>query len=179
MTNSKILYSEIELINRLVFKTCGLDLTNVETELESKEYFAHNFTLGGRKVKFRKAKITPTKIGQFVTLWKRNEKGITEPFDISDEIDFYIIAVRKDTDFGLFIFQKAALHGNRILSDKKKDGKRGFRVYQTWDLAMSKQALKTQHWQTKYFLDFSQNKRIDMENAKDLFERVKQKECLK
>ena len=168
MTTSKITYSELELIDNIVFKACGLELKNVETELESKEYFAHNFELGGQKVKFRIAKITPTKTGQFVTIWKRNEKGITEPFDILDDIDFYIIATRKETEFGLFVFPKNVLYENKILSDKNRDGKRGIRVYPNWDLTTNKQAQKTQLWQTKYFLDISQDKQIDLKRATEL-----------
>ncbi len=119
MKNAKTIYSELERINKSVFEPCGLELTNVETELESQEYFAHTFQLGGKNVKFRTSKITPTKTGQFVTIWKRNEKGITEPFDISDNLDLYIIASRKDSNFGFFIFPKTVLHENKILSDKR------------------------------------------------------------
>ena len=168
MTISNITYSELELIDKIVFKTCGLELTNVETELESREYFAHNFELDGQKVKFRTAKITPTKTGQFVTIWKRNENGITEPFDILDDIDFYIIATRKETEFGLFVFPKNILYENKILSDKNRDGKRGIRVYPSWDLTTNKQAQKTQLWQTKYFLEITQDKQIDLKRATEL-----------
>ena len=168
MTTFKTAYSELELIDKIVFKTCGLELTNVETELESREYFAHNFELGGQKVKFRTAKITPTKTGQFVTIWKRNENGITEPFDILDDIDFYIIATRKETEFGLFVFPKNVLYENKILSDKNRDGKRGIRVYPSWDLTTNKQAQKTQLWQTKYFLEITQDKQIDLKRATEL-----------
>jgi hypothetical protein len=44
-------------------------------ERESLEYAACSFKLNSMSVKFRVAKITPTKIGQFVTLWKRVSKG--------------------------------------------------------------------------------------------------------
>ncbi len=162
------MYSELALIEKTVFKPCEIELTNVKTEIESQEYFAHNFELGGQKVKFRTAKITPTKTGQFVTIWKRNEKGVTQPFDISDNFDFYIIATRKETSFGLFIFPKTVLYENQILSDKTKEGKRGIRVYPTWDLTTSKQAQKTQYWQTKYFLEISQNQQIDLEKVKKI-----------
>ena len=168
MTTSKTTYSELELIDKIIFKTCGLELKNVETELESREYFAHNFELSGQKIKFRTAKITPTKTGQFVTIWKRNEKGITEPFDISDEIDLFIIATRKEAEFGLFVFPRNVLYENKILSDKNRDGKRGIRVYPSWDLTTNKQAQKTQLWQTKYFLDISQDKQIDLKRATEL-----------
>ena len=44
------------------------------------------------------AKITPTKIGQFVTLWKRSGKLPIQPFDLS--IDFVVVSVRKGDLFG-------------------------------------------------------------------------------
>ena len=38
------------------------------------------------------AKTTPTKKGQFVTIWKRHsDKGHIIPFDINDNIDFIVI----------------------------------------------------------------------------------------
>ena len=109
MTNSSKIFSEIELINDRVFQVCGIVLENVETEIESQEYFAHNFELNKQKAKFRMAKITPTKTGQFVTIWKRNENKITEPYNIDDEFEFYIIATRQEEKFGVFIFDKTIL----------------------------------------------------------------------
>ena len=169
MTISKNIYPDLELIDKLVFKTCGLEFSNFETELESQEYSACNFRLDKQNVKFRIAKITPTKTGQFVTIWKRNEKRITQPFDITDDIDFFLIATRQQKQFGLFIFTKSVLHNNKILSDKTKEGKRGIRVYPSWDLTTNKQAQKTQKWQTRYFLEISQDKLIDIKKAKYLF----------
>jgi hypothetical protein len=168
LTNSKISYSELELIDQSVFQPCGLALTNVEAESESQEYFAHSFQLEGHNIKFRTAKITPTKTGQFVAIWKRNEKGITAPFDTSDDFGFFIIATRKDFQFGIFIFPKTILHEHGILSDKAKGGTRGIRVYPPWDLTTNKQAQKTQHWQTNYFLEISKGQQIDPERAKKL-----------
>lgn len=170
MTNAKTLHPEIERIDKAVFKICKFELTNVENEVESQQYLAYNFLLNGQNIKFRKAKITSTKIGQFVTIWKRNKKGITEPFAISDEFEFYIIATRQNENFGLFIFPKSVLYKKKILADKTKQnkGKRGIRVYPTWDFPTNKQAQKTQIWQTKYFLDISPNKEIDFKKATDL-----------
>ena len=162
------MYSELELIEKSVFNPCGIEFTKVETELESQDYFAHNFELGGQKVKFRTSKITAKKTGQFVTIWKRTEKGITVPFDILDDIDFYIIAARQNENLGLFIFPKKILHENKILSDKLKDGKRGIRVYPPWDLATNIRSKKTQIWQRIYFLDLSQNRQIDLKSVNKL-----------
>ena len=115
-------------------------------------------------------KITPTKTGQFVTIWKRNQDGITVPFDVSDDYDFYIIATRKENNFGVFIFPKIILHQKEILSDKVKDGKRGIRVYPPWDKTTNKQAQKTQIWQTKYFLNLSEDCPLDLQKAHELLD---------
>ncbi|TAE75153.1 MAG: MepB family protein [Bacteroidetes bacterium] len=162
------MYSELELIERFILKPCEIELTNIEAEIESQEYFAHNFELSEQKVKFRTAKITPTKTGQFVTIWKRNEKGITVPFDVLDNFDLFIIATRKEKSFGVFIFSKTVLFENGILSDETKGGKRGIRVYPTWDLTTNKQAQKTQNWQTKCFLEIQQDKQIDLKKVRNL-----------
>jgi len=169
LTNSKNIYPDLKLIDNLVFKPCGLDFSNFEAESESQEYAACNFKLDKQNIKFRIAKTTPVKTGQFVTIWKRNEKGITQPFDISDDIGFFIIAARQQNLFGLFVFTKPVLLSNKILSDQTKDGKRGMRVYPSWDLTTNKQAQKTQHWQTKYFLEIKQDKLTDFKKAKLLF----------
>lgn len=168
MTFQKALFPDLELIDELVFKPCHFNLKNIKLESESQEYTAHTFQLNEYKILFRKAKITPTKTGQFVTLWKRNEKGITEPFEITDEFDFYLIATRTPSKFGLFIFSRKILHDIKVLSDATRDGKRGIRVYPIWDETTSKQAQKTQIWQTQYFIDLSDNDQIDLNRAKKL-----------
>ena len=167
MTTQKF-FPEIELLNELVFKLCHLNIQHVEAESESQNYLAHTFQLDENLIKFRKAKITPTKTGQFVTLWKRNNAGITVPFDLTDEFNFYIIATRTANNFGVFIFPKKALHEHQILSDQTREGKRGIRVYPIWDETTNKQAEKTQDWQIKYFLDCSNPAQIDMVHAKKL-----------
>lgn len=171
LTQSTTPNPELALIDKSVFKPCSFRLTNIESEAESKEYLAYSFLLNEQNVKFRKAKITPTKIGQFVTLWKRNDKGITEPFDILDKFEHYIIVTRQNDNFGFFLFPKAVLYQHKILSNsaQQKDGKRGFRVYPSWNVTTSPQAQKTQLWQLNYFLDLSPNKAVDLEKAKRLF----------
>src|SRR6187402_1695936 len=92
-----------------VFDPLGFELKNVSKETESEEYSAHTFELDHRKIIFRNAKITPKKVGQFVTLWKRNPNGITQPFELSDNFDFAIINVNFQNHYGQFVFPKAAL----------------------------------------------------------------------
>jgi len=138
----------------------------IKPEKESAEYNAHDLIINDLNIKFRSSKITPTKTGQFVTLWKRSETGPISPFESSDSIDFVIICSKNDSYLGYFIFPKAMLVEKGIFSDKK-EGKRAFRVYPPWDIAQNNQAKKTQKWQLNYFLDFS--KVQDQNNLESFF----------
>lgn len=155
MNNSETLNPNLHEINRILYIPCDLLISNLKNEIEGKEYDACQFELNGRNVISRSSKITPKKIGQFVTFWKRNSKGITAPYSEKDSIDFFVINVKGKGRFGQFVFPKSALLKNGILSTQKKDGKRGFRVYPIWDEPQNKQAKKTQAWQLKYFYEIS------------------------
>lgn len=146
----------LEKLQTLLFSNLDFVISNIHQEQESKEYFGYNFQLNSFQIKFRKAKITPTKVGQFVTLWKRNPiSKETEPFTSEDPSDFYLILTETSENFGFFLFNKDILIKNQILSTDFKDGKRGFRVYANWDIPQNKQAVKTQNWQTQFFIDFA------------------------
>ncbi|SHF87899.1 MepB family protein [Chryseobacterium vrystaatense] len=157
-------------VDETIFQPLGLKLSNVEEDMESKEYSGCSLTVHDLNIKFRTSKITPTKTGQFVTIWKRDEKGETAPFDSRDPFDFYLISASKDNGKGIFIFPKDILIEKGIVSHEKKTGKRGIRVYPNWDLTESKQAKATQKWQTEYFLDLSQNKESYLQKAKALLD---------
>lgn len=129
---------------------------NYKLDKEAKEYSGCSYTQENLNIIERTAKITPKKIGQFVTFWKRNEKGITEPFHESASIDFFIIKVFFEDKSGVFKFSKQTLIKYGIISTKHKEGKRGFRVYPIWDKPSSKQALITQQWQLNHF-DYVKN----------------------
>ncbi|MFD2969508.1 MepB family protein [Sphingobacterium bambusae] len=149
---------EINLLDQKIFKPSSLTLHSVTAESESQEYLAHRLKLGNDNIAFRKAKITPRKIGQFVTLWKRDATGVTCPYHISDRIDYVIILTQTPLLSGIFIFPKEALLKHTIFSDDKKNGKRGFRVYPPWDTVDNAQAQKTQLWQSAYFVDLTTDK---------------------
>jgi hypothetical protein len=151
-----------------------LDIDNFEIsypflEPESSEYGACTFVLNNLNIRYRTAKITPTKTGQFVTLWKRINQGPTQPFDSNDPIDLFIISTRKDNHFGLFIFPKSIAIEKGIVTNGNKEGKRAIRVYPPWDVTTSKQAQKTQKWQLDYFLEIPQDRAMDLNRAKILF----------
>ncbi|WP_100433426.1 MepB family protein [Flavobacterium sp. 1] len=159
---------DLTVIRKILFDNCNFQITQPIPETESSEYGACRFILNNSNILFRTAKITPTKTGQFVTLWKRINQGPIQPFDSTDPIDLFVVSVRKDNHFGLFIFPKSVLIAKEIVSDKK-EGKRAIRVYPPWNITASRQAQKTQNWQLDYFLEASVNQSIDLNRAKSLF----------
>ena len=102
---------------------------------------------------FRSAKITPIKIGQFVIFWKRNDDGATAPYDEIDSFEGLVVYCCNQTKQGYFYFPKDVLLKHDIISQAGKGGKRGFRVYPSWDMVDNAQAQKTQAWQRKYFTE--------------------------
>jgi hypothetical protein len=162
------IHNDLKIVKVLIYDKCGFDLTNLKQNLESEEYGACSFVLNGKIIQQRISKITPTKIGQFVTIWKRNKDGITEPLDSSDNFDFVIITARNDDNFGQFIFPKSVLADNGIITRNGKEGKRGIRVYPPWDIATNKQAKKTQSWQSRYFLTIKKDNSNDLDLTKKL-----------
>ncbi|MCX8523218.1 MepB family protein [Chryseobacterium formosus] len=147
--------TELEQLQNSIFSKLNLIISHLRPDSECEEYFGHSFQLNQFSIKFRKAKITPKKIGQFVTLWKRNpESKQTEPFTSEDTFDFYIIFCALGKKSGFFFFSKQILIQKNILTTLSKDGKRGFRVYPIWDSPENKQAIKTQNWQKDFFIDF-------------------------
>lgn len=144
---------EISQLMQIVFSPLGMIVSNIHQDLECEEYLGYNFSIDKLKIKFRKSKVTPKKAGQFVTLWRRNTEGITEPFTESDDFNFYLIVAEYKQEFGFFMFPKNILIQKNILSRPEKDGKRGFRVYPDWDKPMNKQAEATKNWQSAYFIN--------------------------
>jgi hypothetical protein len=168
LQNSEVNQSALELFKKQIVDLFGFEIVNLKLNSESKEYSACSFTLNGKSIQFRVSKITPTKTGQFVTIWKRNNEGITEPYDSSDQLDLIIIYSESGEKAGYFLFPIAVLIEKGIISHKNKQGKRGIRVYPPWDIAVNKQAQKTQSWQTNYFVSNDKNDGIGIELLKNL-----------
>ncbi|MEG0881462.1 MAG: MepB family protein [Janthinobacterium sp.] len=124
-------------------------------EAESADYGACRAALHGKRLVLRVAKTTPTKIGQFVTVWKRpHPDADIAPLDEADPVDAVIIAVA-DGDgarHGFFIFPRSALIERGVMSRAGAGGKRALRVYPPWCAPQSGQALRTQRWQAQWFV---------------------------
>ena len=168
MIENENLRSQLEDHIEAIYIDCSFLIVDVIINAESKEYNACEFLLNGMRVISRHAKTTPKKIGQFVTFWKRNKNGLIEPYDSTEGLDFFVVNVSKEKRLGQFVIPHSVLVENKIISSGKIDGKRGFRVYPNWDAPNSKQAKKTQQWQSKYFVEF--DKDIDLDTVKKLYD---------
>ncbi|MBA3956907.1 MAG: MepB family protein [Parachlamydiaceae bacterium] len=167
-----MLHPDLLLAKDLVYKPSGLILQNLKIEDESADYGASEFTIKNRSVKFRVGKITPTKVGQFVTFWKRIGEGPILPYEFTDAFDFLVVSVRAENHFGQFVFPKTVLCEKGIVSCHGKEGKRAMRIYPPWDKADNSQAKKTQAWQLQYFIQFS-DQSFDVTRLKHLFDASK------
>lgn len=170
MSTSKNLPEDLFIAQELVYNRCGFKYSTPQVEPESAEYGACHITINKNQIIFRIAKTTPTKSGQFVTIWKRIDNGPIQPYDISDDFDLIVISTRKDNHLGQFIFPKSILLAKGIISGNNKDGKRGIRVYPPWEPATSLQAQKTQAWQLHYFLRIQGEENVDIERAIMLYQ---------
>ena len=172
MTKKYEIPSDLLIAKKIIYDPCHFTCSELIMETESAEYGAYTFELNGLVIRFRIAKTTPTKTGQFVTLWKRIGNGPIQPYDLSDSVDFFVISTRKDSHFGQFVFPKSALCQHNIVSIKGQGGKRAIRVYPPWDNALNKQAQKTQAWQMNYFLEIPLHEPIDYDLACKLYSLV-------
>lgn len=167
MNNNLLMDKNLTQIQEVVYNPIGLKITDFNVETESKEYNASRFNLNGRNIISRNAKITPKKVGQFVTFWKRIDNGPISPFQEIDPIDFYLVNVRTQYSFGQFVFPKPVLITKGIISTNNKEGKRAFRVYPPWDIVKSKQAIRTQKWQLDYFYEVTNS--VDFDKVIELY----------
>ncbi len=153
------------------YEPAGLTLTTApDRERESEEYGACRFAIEGRAVVFRAAKTTPTKIGQFVTVWKRPKAGgEIAPLDSNDGIAFVIVSTADADHRGQFVFPCAALVSRGVMSRDGAGGKRGIRVYPPWSKPTVAEAIKTQKWQLPFFLRFDADGTADLAQVRKLF----------
>ncbi len=171
---SDTIHSDLLATRELIYNLCGFDCSQPLLEVENAEYGAYLFNVNSLSIRFRVAKITPKKEGQFVTLWQRNDHGISQPYDESDSINYFVISARNGNNFGQFVFPKDVLIEQNVISINGKGGKRAIRVYPSWDKPKSLQALKTQKWQLKYFLEIPTNGPLDMSRIHLLYNKYAQ-----
>ncbi|MEU3049895.1 MepB family protein [Streptomyces sp. NPDC006984] len=147
------LHGDLLAAKALVYDPAGFACSLPVPEPESAAYAACGFTLDGRSVRFRAARTTPARAGQFVTLWQRSEAGPIRPFDVADAVDLFVVGCRDGEGFGQFVFPRETLRDHGIVSSGGSGGRRGFRVYPPWAAPTGPAARRTQAWQVRHFLD--------------------------
>lgn len=129
----------------------------IEIETWNNEYEALNIYVDGKCYKSRLAKKTPKKAGYFVAIWHKNQQNKNMPFKYEDFPDTLVINVLDNNHKGQFIFPKDILLKKGIVQSELYNGKMALRVYPDWEQQLNKTALKTQQWQSEYFVDLSHN----------------------
>ena len=164
--------SFLELVETVLKPLNPEGVTNVKRESESKEYGAITFTFNGQNCLFRQAKTTPTKVEQFVTLWKRKtETSEIAPFDTLDGIELVFIASFDFTNKGFFIFPNDLLGKKAVFTHNGREGKRAMRVYAPWITPTVKQAISTQKWHTSVFINFKLGAELSLSKSRRLIQK--------
>jgi hypothetical protein len=167
MKQPKPIHADLFAAQKCAYEANGLLCSDIVQESESREYGACTFQMNNKIIKFRVAKITPTKVGQFVTFWKRIADGPIMPYNLHDAFDLLVVSVRTPHHLGQYILPKDVLWQNGLLSKGGVGGKRAMRVYPPWDTADNVQAKKAQEWQNKYFVEI--NPHMDTLKLQKLF----------
>src|SRR5699024_5644269 len=163
-------YTVLNVVNKMIYEPNDLTVKSVQEEKQNSKYGAGTFRLASRTIRFRVANITPTKVGQFVAFWEKDENNKNQPFTYEEAPDLLVITTFKnDNEYGQFIFPKEVLFKQNILRSSSTKGKMAIRVYPSWDSPTSKQAMKTQEWQLPYFVDMSRQKELPNERIIELY----------
>ncbi|MCG3873817.1 MepB family protein [Psychrobacter sp. Ps7] len=165
----------LEHISEIIYKPNQLIIASTKEEQQNSEYAAGTFELmnqlAAKTVRFRVAKQTPSKIGQFVTFWEKDSKGINQPFQYDSSPDLLVITTFKDNHtLGQFVFPKNVLLRHNILQSHFTKGKMAIRVYPSWDKPISNTAKKTQDWQLDYFFVVTVTNILPTEKIRALYE---------
>ena len=135
-------------------------------EMDNGDYGAAVCRVGSQHLRFRVARVTPSKVGLFVAVWRRSPTGATEPFP-HDDVDHLVIVTTEGRHTGQFVFPRSALQRHGITSLAGRGGKRGFRVYPPWSHTDNAQAIRTQAWQGEFFVDTA-GRGIDLDRLRAL-----------
>ncbi|SLJ84676.1 MepB family protein [Psychrobacter sp. DAB_AL43B] len=167
-------YTVLEHINKIIYKPNQLMIDSIEEEKQNSEYAAGRFELSSksavRTVRFRVAKQTPTKVGQFVTFWEKDDECINQSSQYDQSSDLLVITTFKDNNtLGQFVFPKDILLKNNILKSHSTKGKMGIRVYPSWDKPTSSTAIRTQNWQLNYFFAVTDTSILPTEKILELY----------
>ncbi|OPA74183.1 mep operon protein MepB [Paenibacillus selenitireducens] len=158
-------------VNEIFYEPNHLTIKTIREEPQNSDYGAGIFQLNSKSVRFRVAKITPTKMGQFVAFWEKDLDHKNQAFSYENATDLLVIHTFTNNthDFGQFVFPKEVLVQQNILKTATAKGKMAIRVYPSWDTPTSKQAIATQKWQLPYFVHVNNKNSLQMQELLKLY----------
>ncbi|MGG5791220.1 MepB family protein [Bacillus nitratireducens] len=159
----------VKKLDKMIYKPNNLFITNQKEEKQNSEYAGGIFQLNNRSIRFRVSKITPNKIGQFVSFWEKDASMRNQAFSYDSAPNLLVITCIADNKLGQFIFPKEILLKEKILKTQNQKGKMALRVYPIWDKPVSNQAKKSQQWQLQYFVDLSDSKNVAIHKLLNLY----------
>lgn len=163
-------FETLAYINEKIYEPNQLTVKSAQEEKQNSDYRAGVFQLSSKSVRFRVAKSTPTKIGQFVTFWEKDAHHKNRPFLSNESPELLVITTfESENRRGQFIFPKEIMIKQNILQTNLTKGKMGMRVYPSWDKPTNKQAIRSQKWQVPYFIDLSDSNKISNEEIIRLY----------
>lgn len=125
----------------------------IQIEEQNSDYESGVAHIGKEQWRIRTARITPTKPGAFVAVWKRDEGGSTRPFTADESLSGLLVFVAEQERFGVFQFTTAHLTTLGYARSELHPGKRGFRLYAPWCSDLNPQASRTQRAQAAAFFE--------------------------
>lgn len=162
-------YNALTYVNKMLYDPNHIIVKDVHQEVQNSDYGAGTFHLNSKSVRFRVAKITPTKIGQFVAFWEKNEDNKNQAFSDETATDLLVINTFSDDRFGQFVFPKDILVKQNIIKTATTKGKMAIRVYPSWENPTSKQAIETQKWQLEYFVELQSTNNLLIQKLLKLY----------
>ncbi|WP_018759047.1 MepB family protein [Paenibacillus terrigena] len=164
-------YSALTYVNEIFYEPNHLKINSIREETQNSEYGAGIFQLDSKSVRFRVAKITPTKTGQFVAFWEKDFDNKNQAFSYENAPDLLVINTftNNNHDLGQFVFPKELLVNHNILKTATSKGKMAIRVYPSWDTPTSKQAIATQKWQLPYFVTMNSKNSLQRQELLKLY----------
>src|SRR5699024_6304151 len=163
-------HTALNYVNKLIYEPNDLIVKSIQEEKQNSQYGAGTFQLSSKTVRFRVAKVTPTKIGQFVAFWEKDGSNKNQAFSYEEAPDLLVITTFKnENEFGQFVFPKEILLKQEVLRSTSTKGKMAIRVYPSWETPSSKQAMETQKWQLPYFIDMCNLQKLPLEKIKELY----------
>jgi hypothetical protein len=109
----KNFYNALSYVDKLLYAPNNLTITAIQEEAQNCEYSAGIFQLNSKSIRFRVAKITPTKIGQFVAFWEKDQDNKNQAFSYEKATDLKQPLQKKKWQLG-FILDGKFLLANKL-----------------------------------------------------------------